>query len=78
MLRLADDTGAVLLYADRINRVDGCLEPWPVIDWQEGSLRDDFDFGSVLLVRNSALVANTSITRTRKTCAAPGRSSSTM
>lgn len=56
MLRLADDTGAVLLYADRINRVDGCLEPWPVIDWQEGSLRDDFDFGSVLLVRNSALV----------------------
>ena len=56
MLRLADDTGAVLLYADRFNRVDGCLEPWPVIDWQEGSLRDDFDFGSVLLVRNSALV----------------------
>lgn len=56
MLRLADDTGAVLLYADLFNRVDGCLEPWPVIDWQEGSLRDDFDFGSVLLVRNSALV----------------------
>ena len=55
MRRIADDTGAVLVYADRFNCIDGCLEPWPVIDWQKGSLRDDFDFGSLLLVRNSAL-----------------------
>jgi hypothetical protein len=27
----------------------------PVIDYQAGSLRDDFDFGSVLLIRTSAL-----------------------
>lgn len=56
MLRVADDTGAVLVYADRFNVSGGCLEPWPVIDWQKGSLRDDFDFGSLMLVRNSALV----------------------
>lgn len=55
MRRIADDTGAVLVYADRFNCIGGCLEPWPVIDWQKGSLRDDFDFGSLLLVRNSAL-----------------------
>ena len=29
----------------------------PVIDYQQGSLRDDFDFGSVLLFRTDALKA---------------------
>lgn len=56
MLRIADDTGAVLTYADHFNVLPGgVVQEAPVIDWQEGSLRDDFDFGSLLLVRTSAL-----------------------
>ena len=31
------------------------MKPYPVIDWQPGALRDDFDFGGVLLVRTDAL-----------------------
>ena len=47
MARVADDSGAVLVYADRTGH--------PVIDYQGGSIRDDFDFGSLLLVRTSLL-----------------------
>ena len=55
MLQIADDTGADLLYADHFAVVDGVSTAMPVIDCQKGSLRDDFDFGSVLLYRTSAL-----------------------
>lgn len=56
MMQIAQDTDAVWLYADHysIGR-DGIRRPSPVIDYQLGSLRDDFDFGSVLLLRTSAL-----------------------
>ena len=40
MAQIGDDTGAVMVYADRFNPA-----PAPVIDYQEGALRDDFDFG---------------------------------
>ena len=55
MLQIADDTGADLLYADHFALSDGVEAPAPVIDCQKGSLRDDFDFGSVLLYRTSSL-----------------------
>ncbi|MBR1576324.1 MAG: glycosyltransferase family 2 protein [Bacteroidales bacterium] len=55
MLQVADDTGADLLYADHFALADGVEVPAPVIDCQKGSLRDDFDFGSLLLYRTSAL-----------------------
>ena len=55
MLQVADDTGADLLYADHFALSDGVESPAPVIDCQRGSLRDDFDFGSLLLYRTSAL-----------------------
>ena len=55
MLQVADDTGAALLYADRFISKDGEVLPAPVIDYQEGSLRDDFEFGGLLLLRTSAL-----------------------
>ena len=55
MLQVADDTGADLLYADHFAVVDGVESPCPVIDCQKGSLRDDFEFGSLLLYRTSAL-----------------------
>lgn len=56
MLQVADDTGAVMVYADRFNILPGgeTVEA-PVIDCQEGALRDDFDFGQLLLLRTSAL-----------------------
>lgn len=52
MLQVADMTGAVLTYSDRF--ING-NQPAPVIDYQLGALRDDFEFGAVLLVRTSAL-----------------------
>ena len=55
MLQVAGYTGAVLVYADHFASVEGGMKPYPVIDWQPGALRDDFDFGGVLLVRTDAL-----------------------
>ncbi len=48
-VKLADDSGAGMLYADHYNVTDKGAVKAPVIDYQMGSLRDDFDFGSVLL-----------------------------
>lgn len=56
MVQIAADTDAVLAYADRFNQgADGQVQEAPVIDYQPGSLRDDFDFGSVVLIRTAAL-----------------------
>ena len=55
MMAVASDTGAAMVYADRYEVKDGVVERHPVIDYQEGSLRDDFDFGSLLLIRTSLL-----------------------
>jgi glycosyltransferase involved in cell wall biosynthesis len=46
---------SVLLYTDYHKVVNGTCEEAPTIDYQCGSLRNDFDFGSVLLLRTSAL-----------------------
>ena len=55
MMAVASDTGAAMVYADRYEVKDGVVERHPLIDYQEGSLRDDFDFGSLLLIRTSLL-----------------------
>ena len=55
LLQVADDTGAALLYADHFASKNGEITQAPVIDYQMGSLRDDFDFGGLLLYRTSAL-----------------------
>ena len=47
-VRLAGDSKAGMLYADSYSVVDGKRTNSPVIDYQFGSLRDDFNFGSVL------------------------------
>ena len=54
MVNIAEDSGAAMIYADHFNVIDGVRSFAPVIDYQMGSLRDDFDFGSVLLYRTSA------------------------
>ena len=55
MVRVADDTGALMVYADHYVVKDGIREAHPLIDLQEGALRDDFDFGTVTLVGTDVL-----------------------
>ena len=54
-LRVADDTDAVMVYADHYKMVEDKMEKHPVIDYQSGSLRDDFDFGSLWCIKAQAL-----------------------
>jgi hypothetical protein len=58
MLSIAEDTKADMLYADHYQLVAGENGPvrkkHPLIECQMGSLRDDFDFGSVLVFRASS------------------------
>ncbi len=56
MLTVAEDSGALMLYSDHyILSPDGKRQPMPLIDCQIGSVRDDFQMGSLLLIRRSAL-----------------------
>ena len=55
LLQIAQDTEAGLVYADHYQVKGGELVKAPVIDYQKGSLRDDFDFGSVLFFDAAAL-----------------------
>ena len=47
MLRVASDSNAAMVYSDRAGH--------PVIDYFPGSIRDDFDFGSLWLFKTSLL-----------------------
>lgn len=61
MIKVALDTNASMVYCDHYNRMpDGSLIKHPVIDCQEGSLRDDFDFGPVVLINRDALLKSCS------------------
>ncbi len=55
MLTIARDTGATLLYADHYIQTAEGTKRMPLIDYQQGSIRDDFSMGSVLLLKTSAL-----------------------
>lgn len=55
MLMLADDSAAGMTYADHYQVKEGKQTNAPVIDYQFGSLRDDFNFGSVLLFNTAAM-----------------------
>ncbi len=50
MVQVAENTGAALLYSDYWKIEAGERHAHPVIDWQLGSVRDDFDYGSVTLM----------------------------
>lgn len=54
-IHIAEDTGSGLCYADCYKNVAGKDEKHPVIDYQTGSIRDDFDFGSILFYRNCSI-----------------------
>ena len=55
MIHLAEDSAAGMVYADHYQITDGKQANAPVIDYQFGSLRDDFNFGSVLLFHTEML-----------------------
>jgi len=54
MIQICDDTGAGMVYADYYEKKNDVMSPHPVIDYHEGSLRDDFNFGSVILYEANA------------------------
>lgn len=55
LLHVAESTGAAMVYADHYELQDGQRTKHPVTDYQEGALRDDFDFGAMVLVRTEML-----------------------
>ena len=59
ILAIAEDTAADMLYADHYQLTTGegdqtFRRKHPLIDCQKGALRNDFDFGSVLVFRTSS------------------------
>lgn len=58
IVSIAEDTKADMLYADHYEMIDGnagqVRRRHPLIDCQKGALRDDFDFGSVLVFRSAS------------------------
>lgn len=54
MVHIAEDSGAGMVYADHYQVTGNERKNAPVIDYQAGSLRDDFNFGSVLLFNAQA------------------------
>ena len=58
MLEAAQATGAGMVYSDYIKMTgQDSIIPAPLIDIQSGSLRDDFDFGAVVLVTRAGIDA---------------------
>lgn len=55
MLQIAADSGAGMVYADHYQIANNEKKNSPVITYQKGSLRDDFNFGSVLIYKSDRL-----------------------
>jgi hypothetical protein len=55
MVKMASDADAGMLYSDYYELKSGNLQPHPTIEYQDGSLRDDFNFGSLILYKTSTL-----------------------
>jgi glycosyl transferase family 2 len=54
LFAVAEDSGAGLIYSDFKDEFSETISDHPLIDYQPGSLRDSFDFGSVMLISMSA------------------------
>ncbi len=54
MMQVCDDTGAGIVYSDYFEKKNDVMSAHPVIDYQDGALRDDFNFGSVILYNGKA------------------------
>ena len=55
-LWVAAGMDAGMVYSDYYDSVEGNLSAHPVIDYQPGSLRDDFEFGPVLFFNSQVLI----------------------
>ena len=55
LLQIAHDTQAGITYSDFIEQKKNNFIPHPLIDYQQGSIRDDFNFGHVLLFSMAAI-----------------------
>jgi glycosyltransferase involved in cell wall biosynthesis len=66
MVHVAGDTGAGMVFSDYYDMKDGRRSPHPVIEYQYGSLRDDFNFGSVVLLEREAVRAALAEDRSQK------------
>ena len=55
MIKIAEDASAGMVYADYYAIADGAKKNNPVISYQKGSLRDDFNFGSLMVYCSEAL-----------------------
>ncbi len=53
LLQIAEETDAGICYSDYYEIKNGNLEAHPVIDYQLGSVRDDFNFGDGILIKTS-------------------------
>jgi hypothetical protein len=56
MIAVARNTGAGIVYADYYEENPENLTPHQLIEYQQGSIRDDFDFGFVYLFSRESLV----------------------
>ena len=56
LMQVCSSSVAGMVYADYLEEKEGITNPHPVIEFQEGSLRDDFDFGPISLLRSDALI----------------------
>lgn len=60
MRQVASETDAAMVYSCYQERqADGSLKPHPVIRYQWGSVRDDFDFGKVVMINVADALAAT-------------------
>jgi Glycosyl transferase family 2 len=53
--RVAQNSNAGIVYSDYYEVMDQKIQKHPVIEYQVGSLRDDFNFGPVLFIKTEAL-----------------------
>jgi glycosyltransferase involved in cell wall biosynthesis len=56
LVQVADDSGAAFVYSDFRQQNGAEITDHPLIDYQLGSIRDNFDFGSVILLARDEVV----------------------
>lgn len=56
LLQVAEGTKAAMVYCDRYITLEGEQKSHLTIDYQKGSIRDDFDFGQIVLIRTKLLL----------------------
>ena len=57
LLTAAEEKSAGIIYSDFIGKKGNNLDPHPLIDYQSGSIRDDFNFGHLFLFSGNIIKA---------------------